>query len=111
MSLLISGLEVAGDASDLTRVFAAGLAALVFAVVGHLLGVVAVDAAVAELLRVKVLKEGQARRLAVRGLVRIVPAVVPAIAVLCLGHALVVVAPAVKIWCFNFHPRSVVNVR
>ena len=102
MSLLISGLEVAGDASDLTRVLAAGLAALVFAVVRHLLGVVAVDAAVAELLRVKVLKEGQARRLAVRGLVRIVPAVVPAIAVLCLGHALVVVAPAVKIWRFNF---------
>ena len=65
MSLLISGLEVAGDASDLTRVLAAGLAALVFAVVRHLLGVVAVDAAVAELLRVKVLEEGKARGLAV----------------------------------------------
>ena len=102
---------MACDASDLTRVLAAGLAALVFAVVGHLLGVVAVYAAVAELLRVKVLKEGQARRLAVRGFVRIVPAVVPAIAVLCLGHALVVVAPAVKIWCFNFRPTSVVTVQ
>ena len=56
---------MAGDASDLVLVLAARLAALVFPVVGVLLGVVAVDAAVAELFRVEVLEEGQARRLAI----------------------------------------------
>ena len=93
---------MAGDASDLVLVLAARLTALVFPVVGVLLGVVAVDAAVAELFRVEVLEEGQARRLAIRGLVRIVPAVVLAVAVFCLGHTLVVVAPKINVGCFSF---------
>ena len=84
---------MAGDASNLALILAAGLAALVLPVVGLLLGVVAVDAAVAELLRVEVLEEGEARRLAIRGLVRVVAAVVLAIAVFRLCHAFVVVTP------------------
>ena len=93
---------MAGDAPDLAHVLAAGHAALVLAVVGLLIGVVAIDAVVAELLRVEVLQEGLARRLAVLGLVGVVPAIVLAVAVLCLRHALVVVAPAREVGCWIF---------
>ena len=95
--LLIPGLDVAGDASDLALFLAAGLAALILPVVGFLVGVVAVDAVVAELPRMEILEQCEARSLAVLRLVRVVPAVVLPVAVFRLGHAPVVLAPAEKL--------------